>query len=291
MRTTTFWLVFMLLSSVAFAQRSVMLDDLTSTEIQAAVAAGKTTLIFYVGGTHENAYWNDEHAWIKFPFFNGPDNDSTAVSKHNIVANYLARRVAEELGNALALRAFPHSPNGDAATRAGHMLLPGTVSLRDETFAAVLRDVATSAVISTGFKHVIMLSDNGGGQDVMKKVADELDREWSSEGVRFFFFPVYEEAKNDSLRYLVEMDLPAECRDEQLSSWPPPREVMACVIAIDDAAEVMFLDDENKWVRKDKLAPAVAGVITPGVGQVLIEQKVKLAVAHIRGQLGRSQSR
>ena len=58
--------------------RSVFIEDYSQAELEAAVASGKTTLI-YSGGS------------------------SMAVANHVEVARYVARRVAEELGNALVL--------------------------------------------------------------------------------------------------------------------------------------------------------------------------------------------
>ena len=60
------------------SSRSVWLVDYTPATLAAAVASGKTTLI-YSGGS------------------------STAVANHIEVARYAARRVAEELANALVL--------------------------------------------------------------------------------------------------------------------------------------------------------------------------------------------
>src|SRR5438874_13653033 len=105
MRTAVTALMFMLCHAVAFAQRPVMFEQLTSTGIGAAVASGKTTLVVVAGGVHENTY-----AFAKPQEFTGPDKDTTAVSKHNIAAHYLARRIAEDLGNALAL-VITQTPN------------------------------------------------------------------------------------------------------------------------------------------------------------------------------------
>jgi hypothetical protein len=42
MRTTMFGLVFVLISGLAFAQQTVMIDDMTGTEVMEAIAGGKT---------------------------------------------------------------------------------------------------------------------------------------------------------------------------------------------------------------------------------------------------------
>ena len=78
-----------LLAHAQTPQRSVWTADYSRDAIEAAVASGKTTLI-YSGGS------------------------SMAVANHVEVARYVARRVAEELGNALAL---PVAPDAQASTR------------------------------------------------------------------------------------------------------------------------------------------------------------------------------
>ena len=66
--------------------------DYSPAELEAAVASGKTTLI-YSGGS------------------------SMAVANHVEVARYVARRVAEELGNALVLPVAPDAPASTPSRR------------------------------------------------------------------------------------------------------------------------------------------------------------------------------
>lgn len=120
--------VLLLTSGTALAQStSVMIDDLTTTEVQAAIDAGKTTAVYYVGGTHQS----------------GP---AVALGKHNLLATLLSRRVAETLGNALAYPPNPYAPAGDPIEKTGHMRFAGTISVSHETLAAVSRDVVISAL-------------------------------------------------------------------------------------------------------------------------------------------------
>ena len=62
--------------------KSVYIRDLTWVEVREAIEEGKTTVLYYAGSTEQN----------------GPH---MALGKHNIIANYLAGRVARKLGNAL----------------------------------------------------------------------------------------------------------------------------------------------------------------------------------------------
>ena len=267
MRTIGCCVVLMLWGGVAFAQRSVVLDELTSTEVRAAIAGGKTTLLVYTGGTHQNEYsgTGDE--------FRGPGKDAVVIGKHTMVANYITRRVAEVLGDALTYNAFPHAPNTAD-------IIGGTVALRDETFAAVLRDIVTSAAKS-GFKLVVLLNDHGAASAISKKLADELTRELSSKGTRVIFSPVYDEARIESAQYISKLPgVPPLCKKAN--------EYNACQVAIIDAAEVAAIE-KGKWVRRDSVPPAVAKFVTPEVGKILLEQKVTLAVGHIRQAMAKSQ--
>lgn len=132
---------------LAWAQ-SLYLEDLTTVEVKAAIAGGKTTAIYYAGSTEQNGA-------------------QLALGKHNFVARHVAGRIATELGNALVYPTMPFAPTGD------HMKYAGTVNVSAQTFAAVAREVAKSALAS-GFKTVVLMGDHGGGQDELKAVAREL---------------------------------------------------------------------------------------------------------------------
>lgn len=265
MRTITFGLVFILTAGVAFAQRTVMIDDLTGTEVMEAIAQGKTTVIIYVGGLHENTYQAENTPYV------GPHVDAVAINKHTVVALYQARRIAEELGNALAYYPLPYTPAGSHLKPA---TAGGTIAISDSTFEAVLRDMAGSAVVS-GFKHVILIGEDGGGQAVLRKVADALDREWSSKGIRVFFFPVYADANKVTAEYLRKVEgFPVECLVNGIGG---------CISATTDASEMLFLKKEN--VRTEKISPAVAKFVSPELGRILNEQKVTIAVNYIRSKV------
>lgn len=259
MRRLVFAFIVLFLPSVATAQlRSVLIEDLTWTEVRDAIAAGKTTAIFYAGSTEQN----------------GP---GLALGKHIFVAHYVAQRIAEELGNALVYPTMPFAPAGDPLKKTGHMGFPGTVSVSDATFGAVAREVAISA-IAAGFKNVALMGDHGGGQQTLKKVAEALNAEWSPKGIHVYHIAdLYFKEKEQMKAYLRKRNMAI---DEHAG--------------IDDTSEVMFIDKENKWVRKDKLAPdngknGVRGDPTQAsveLGKMFVEFKIKNAVDQIRSLTG-----
>ena len=255
MTSLIFALILLLLPSVVLAQsKSVLIEDLTWMEVRDAIAGGKTTAIYYAASIEQN----------------GP---GLALGKHLFIAHYAAQRIAEELGNALVYPTMPYAIAGDPIKKTGHMRFPDTVSLSEETFGAVAREVAISA-LAAGFKNVALMGDHGGGQQTLKKVAEALNAEWSPKGVHVYYIPdLYHKEKEQMKEYLTKRNMAI---DEHAG--------------IDDTSEVMFIDKENKWVRKDKLAPddgkmGVRGDPTQAsveLGKMFIEFKIKNAVTQIR---------
>jgi len=258
-KIASFAVVFLLLRGVIFAQRSVMIEELTTSEVSAAIVDGKTTVFLYSGGVHESKY-------------KATAPDPVALGKHNFVANYIARHVAEGLGNALAF-VFPASPQGDPVKKTVHMMFAGTVTLSEDTYERAIRDICSS-LKTAGFKNIVMAGDHGLGQTAMKKVAADLDPQWSSEGVHVFFFPVYADAKKELKAYVTTQGVPAKLGDRDLHT------------ELEDITEVMFVDREGAWVRKDKIPPEVAKWATAATGKVFVEQKINIALKYIRSQVG-----
>ena len=60
------------------------------------------------------------------------------------------------------------------------MASPGTISMREETFRAVLTDVAHSLKMH-GFQNIIFIGDSGGNQAGQRAVADSLNSIWNGD--------------------------------------------------------------------------------------------------------------
>ncbi|WP_420632489.1 creatininase family protein [Candidatus Palauibacter sp.] len=137
---------------------TVWIEEMTWMEVRDAMAAGKTTAIITTGGIEQNG-----------PYL--------ATGKHNYVLQGACEGVARELGNALCAPIIKLVPEGDVDEPSGHMRYPGTISLRQETFEAVLDDVASS-LKTHGFEHIILFGDSGGNQSGMEAVAGRLNERW-----------------------------------------------------------------------------------------------------------------
>jgi creatinine amidohydrolase/Fe(II)-dependent formamide hydrolase-like protein len=155
---------FAALATAAHAQTSVFLEDLTWTELQAQVRAGKTTVLIPIGGTEQN----------------GPH---MVLGKHNVRVKVLAGKIAVTLGNALVAPVIAYVPEGNVDPPTAHMRFPGTITIPPATFESVLESAARS-LRAHGFRDIVLLGDHGGYQRNEAAVAQRLDREWANTPAR-----------------------------------------------------------------------------------------------------------
>src|SRR5437763_12123175 len=140
----------------------VEFELMTWPEVKQALADGKTTALFYTGGTEQR----------------GPQN---ANGGHNLMAKATVKAIALKLGNAIAMPVLPYTPNNASAT------LPGTIGLTPELLGAILERVAEQSIV-TGFKNVVLMGDHGGGQPtVYADVAKKLDEKYGPKGIHVYY--------------------------------------------------------------------------------------------------------
>jgi len=168
MRTLHWLFAVLLLSGTSFAlaraPQTIFLEDLTWTELEAQILAGKTTIIIPIGGTEQN----------------GP---AIALGKHNMRAKSLAQKIATVLGNALVAPVIAYVPEGALNPPTKHMHFPGTITVPEDAFQKTLEYAARSFKLH-GFRHIVLLGDHGGYQENLKTVARSLNREWSAASAR-----------------------------------------------------------------------------------------------------------
>jgi len=134
---------------------TVWLEEMTWMDVRDAMAAGKTTVIIPTGGHEPNGPW-------------------LALGKHNYVLTANCDAIARKMGNALCAPVIKHVPEGGIDPPTGHMTSPGTISLREDTFRALLTDTAES-LVAHGFKQVFFIGDSGGNQAGQRAVAEALN--------------------------------------------------------------------------------------------------------------------
>ena len=157
----------LLAPTAANAASSVFIDELTTTEVSAALQAGKTTLIIPVGGTEQS----------------GPH---IALGKHNARVAVLAERIAMQLGDALVAPVVAYVPEGNITPPTEHMRFAGTISIPEAAFKGLLTGAAQS-FRQHGFKNIVLIGDHGGYQAELKAVAASLNKGWTALPARAHF--------------------------------------------------------------------------------------------------------
>lgn len=240
---------------------------MTWPEVKAALAAGKTTALFYTGGTEQR----------------GPQNVNGG---HNLMAQATVKAIALKLGNAIAMPVLPYTPNNASAT------LPGTIGLTNDILAAILERVSEQA-ITTGFRNVILMGDHGGGQgtqpgpnNVYDAVAKKLDAKYSAQGIHVYYVDeVYSKRQADFDEYLKKNGYPTSSH-----------------AGIPDTSEMIYLGEHLGWVRMDLMKTAVGDTLPRGapgprvnngisgdgrrssaeLGKMVFDMKIDYAVRQIR---------
>lgn len=133
-----------------------MLEQLTSPEVRARVAAGTRTVLVPVGGTEQNGA-------------------HLVLGKHNVRVRVLAERIARELGDTLVAPVLAYVPEGAIDPPVAHMRYAGTISVPEPVFEATL--VAAAASLARhGLRDIVLLGDHGGYQSNLDRAAERFNR-------------------------------------------------------------------------------------------------------------------
>jgi creatinine amidohydrolase len=175
----------------------------------------------------------------------GPQN---ANGGHNVIAHATVEAIARKLGNAIFLPVLPYTPN-DAES------IPGTIGITDELLGAMLERIAQQAALN-GFRNIIIMGDHGGGQpQVYQQVVKKLDGQLSGAARVFYCDQVYRPANDAFDEYLVQHGYPLGLHGY-----------------IFDTSELLYLDKDNTWVRRNLIPSAVGD---PVIGHTAADGKAQ----------------
>jgi creatinine amidohydrolase len=204
---------------------------------------------------------------------NGPH---MALGKHNVRAAALSARVAAKLGRTLVAPVMAYAPEGRVSPPAGHMRFPGTISVPEDAFAAVLAGAARS-LKQHGFQDIVLVGDSGNYQGRLKEVADRLNREWAGGTARAHYVAAYYSAGSaDFAQALRARGL----TDRQIGTHA----------AVADTSLLMAVDESR--VRVDRLGttdaadasfgvagePALSSAALGRIGTELVIEKTAAAI-------------
>jgi creatinine amidohydrolase len=165
--------------ALAAPEPQVEFELMTWPEVKAALAAGKTTALFYTGGVEQR----------------GPQN---VIGGHNLMGRLTVNAIARKLGDAIAMPVLPYTPNNASP------VLTGTIGLTPDLLGLVLERISEQAII-TGFKNIILMGDHGGGQPgAYQAVAKKLNEKYALQGIHIYYCDdVYQKAEADFGKQLV----------------------------------------------------------------------------------------
>ena len=147
------------------------ITDMTWMEVRDAVSAGARTAIVPSGGLEEN----------------GPH---MIIGKHDYIVTWAARRIANELGNALIVPTISYVPEGNYDPPSNNLLFPGTVGVPPAIFAGILEGIARSLKL-TGFDTICFIADHGLSIAPQAEVAAKLSAEWAGNGPKVLAIDSY----------------------------------------------------------------------------------------------------
>jgi creatinine amidohydrolase len=242
------------------AAQSVHVGELTWTEVREKIDGGTTTVIIPTGGTEQN----------------GPH---MVLGKHNFIIHYTAGEIAKILGNTLVAPVMAYVPEGNIDPPSGAMRMPGSITLPNEPFMAVIEWTARS-FHAHGFKDIILIGDSGGNQRGMAAVADKLNAEWAAGDVRVHHIREY-------------YDPAANGNREWLEAQGYTREQVGGHAGIMDTSQLWAIDEN--YVRPDLMADGGgydgsgasgnASFASPAYGRQLLQNKIQTAVRVAREKL------
>ncbi|WP_049921473.1 creatininase family protein [Halopiger djelfimassiliensis] len=131
--------------------RSLLLEELAWPEVESALEDGMRTAIVAVGSIEQHG----PHLPLNMDTLDGDE---------------LARRIASELGDALAAPTIRPGCSGH------HMEFPGTLTVPPETLMDTIRAYCRS-LDEHGFEHVVLVPTHGGNFGPVKTVTPDIGRE------------------------------------------------------------------------------------------------------------------
>lgn len=237
-------------------------------EVRDAIRSGKTTAIVPTGGMEQN----------------GP---YVATGKHNYVLQATAEAIARRLGTALVAPIVKFVPEGRIDPPSGHMQYAGTISLSEDTFVAMLTDIASS-LKQHGFKEIVLIGDSGGNSNGMQKVADALTAKWQGTGVRVHHVREYYESDIWSFDYLKEIGI---------KQMPDVKSASRAGVHDDYHYESIIATVDPRHIRvKERQAKGLFSINgvdmnppekTIENGKKLVEYRAKITVEAIQKAMGR----
>ena len=130
--------------------KTIKMEEMTWPDIKRAIESGFTTAVFAVGSTEQH----------------GPHLPTMTDTR---IGDDLAERVARKLGQALQARTV------NVGISEHHLAFAGTISLKPETLALILRDYVDS-LVHHGFTRIIIIPSHGGNFATVRQAIEAAQK-------------------------------------------------------------------------------------------------------------------
>lgn len=242
---------------------SYWIEELTWLEVRDRIRAGWTTVIVPTGGVEENG-----------PYI--------STGKHNVILQSMCPSVAAKLGNALCAPIVKFVPEGDLDPPSGAMRFPGSITLRDSTYEALLEDIATSLKVG-GFTDIVLIGDSGGNQDGMRNVAARLTARWHGTGVRAhfvgeFYTPGWEETEKYTREVLGVVETQSDGHHDDI--W------VTAMMAVTDPGQIRYEQRVTAGLASINGVPLQPLEKTVELGRKMVEFRAGYTASAIRAAIG-----
>ena len=234
-------------------------------EVRDLIAGGYSTGIIAMGGIEENG-----------PYL--------ATGKHNIILRALCPAIALELGNALCAPVVGFVPEGSLDPPSGAMHFPGSITVRDETYHALLVDIAESLRVH-GFKDIVLIGDSGGNQRGMEDVAWDLNNRWRDSGTAaHFVIEYYTPGWEETEKYTEEvLDVSESQNDGHHDDiW------VTAMMMVTDPSSVRYherVEADLASINGVKIAPMEDAIV---LGQKMVTFRAQYTADAIRAAIGKN---
>ena len=156
----------------------VEIELLTSNELVDKQKAGFINVIIANGGTEAR----------------GPQN---ILAGHTIMSKHTAIDAAKIIGNTLVAPVLPIDVGATGVSDGSN--IPGGLTVSREVFKGV-KLAEIESMVWNGFKNIFVMGDHGGGQQMMKEAAEEMNAKYASRGVHVYYVPDFYSKYQDEVQ-------------------------------------------------------------------------------------------
>jgi creatinine amidohydrolase/Fe(II)-dependent formamide hydrolase-like protein len=236
---------------------TVMIEELTWAEVRDLVKAGWTSVIVGTAGTEQK----------------GPH---MVDGEHKFVLEYSTDRIARGMGRTLVAPIVTYVPEGSWETVTGHMSKPGTITLPEERFVALLV-AAGRSLKAGGFTDIYFVGESGGNRTGMRTAAETLNALWGGAAKAYWVDDYYTRAHREQEALAAKI-------------LAVPENQVGNHANILDTSELLFVAPEH--VRRDRLVGndyennGVSGInqakSSPEIGRQFLQIKIDYALAQMK---------